>query len=148
MTAGSNLTEPSFVGIFSSIAMRCHKLMLQSEGHHISITYNTAVTAETKLRGIWYFDENIFPRPNLANPYNNEPKISLPGSNAPIWNTSNNKLVFYDGRKIVLEIGNLLDFRKEETYRGISIVLDFAVLTPPPPLIMSTSSTEVLIGKL
>ena len=31
------------------------------------------VLSENELKGLWYFDENSLPRPNLANPYNIEP---------------------------------------------------------------------------
>lgn len=98
--------------------------------------------AETKLKGLWYFDENALPRPNLANPYNLEPKFKGHGTNVPIWDTTLNRWRVHDGGKLFLEIGNFLNYRPEEIIRTLTVVIDFRLMTP---LIGSISSSATWI---
>lgn len=86
--------------------------------------------SETKLKGLWYFDENSLPRPNLANPYNLEPKFYGHSTEPPVWDSSLNRWRVHNGLKLTLEIGNFLDFRPEQLIRTVSVVLDFRMITP------------------
>lgn len=56
--------------------------------------------------------------------------------------------MIYDGKKININIGNFLDFGQDELTRGISVVLDFQLLTPPSQLSISQSSDWTVIGSL
>ena len=82
------------------------------------------------MKGLWYFDDNSFPRPNLANPYNLEPKFIGHATDVPIWDSALNRWRVHNGGKLVLEIGNFLDFRPNEILRSISVTIDFRMMTP------------------
>jgi hypothetical protein len=66
----------------------------------------------------------------------------------PVWDSSINRWTVFDGKKLVLEIGNFLDYRDTELVRGISIIIDFRPITPPGSLIMSNSASEVVVATL
>ena len=110
--------------------------------------YYLPAVAETRFKGLWYFDENSLPRANLANPYNLEPRFKGHVTEAPVWNASLYRWTVFDAKKLVLEIGNFLDHKPTEIVRGISIAIDFRLMTPPTPLTMSTSPTWVQISSL
>lgn len=86
--------------------------------------------SEAKLIGLWYFDENSLPRPNLANPYNLEPKFAGHATDTPVWDAVLNRWRVHNGGKVVLEIGNFVDFRPEELLRTVSIMLHLRLMTP------------------
>lgn len=98
--------------------------------------------------GLWYFDENSLPRPNLANPYNLEPRFVPDPLFSPVWDSGLNRWTVFDGKRLNLEIGNFLNFRQDEIIRGFSVVLDFRLMSPPGSLVMSTLATYVLIGTI
>ena len=139
---GSSATEPSFKGILASVAVKCRRWH-GSNLHNLS-PYRLATLAETKLKGLWYFDENSFPRLNLANPYNSEPRFEMHAS-APLWDPAINRWKVFNGRRITLPIRNFLDFRDTELLRGLSIVLDLRLLPDPSRI---SADVDVLIGTL
>lgn len=106
------------------------------------------MAAETKWKGLWYFDQNALPRDNLANPYNLEPKFQGHATDSPVWDATLNRWTVFDGKKMVLEIGNFLDYRPTELLRGICLAIDLRLISPPGSLVMSTSTDEVLIAQL
>lgn len=71
-TTGSSGTYPSFIGTMGSFALACAS---QNNSLPKSMFHGMAYSSEAKLKGLWYFDENSLPRPNLANPFNMEPKF-------------------------------------------------------------------------
>lgn len=119
-TTGSSGIYPSFKGTIGSLVLYCNDFFYGM----------VSDSSETKLKGLWYFDENSLPRPNLANPYNLEPKFAGHAINPPVWDTSLNRWRVHNGGKFVLEIGNFLDFKPSEVLRTISLVIDFKIMTP------------------
>lgn len=85
---GSEGLEPSFVGIIASVSAKCRRLQLIQSPWQRSQQYYLANLAETRFRGLWYFDEVTFPRPNLANPYNIEPRFYAHPVDAPVWDSA------------------------------------------------------------
>lgn len=104
--------------------------------------------AETKLKGMWYFDENAFPRSNLANPHNLEPRFRQDPTNQAVWDNVLNRWTFFNGKKVALEIRNFMAYRKTELIRGISIAVDLTLMTSPVGFPMQTSATEVVVATL
>lgn len=96
--------------------------------------------SETKLKGLWYFDENSLPRPNIVNPYNLEPQFIGHPSDAPVWDSTLSRWRIHDGRKIVLMMGNFLDFKPSDLVRTISIAIDFRLMTPLSGSIASSTT--------
>ena len=88
------------------------------------------------------------PRPNLANPYNLEPRLKPHATDVPLWNSVLNRWTVFDAKKITLEIGNFMDYRSTEMVRGISVVVDLRLMTSPAGFPMQTTTTEVLVGTL
>lgn len=147
LQTGSTTAEPSFVGTMGSFAFRCRRedaLVNQQK----SPDYFLANLAETKLKGLWYFDENSLPRMNIYNPYNLEPRFEGHPTDTPVWDSTLNRWKVYDGKKIVLGIGNFGNHSSTELVRGITIAIDFRLMTSPPGFPMQTSATDVLIATL
>lgn len=140
---GSYGTDPSFKGTIGGYSMKCG-----AENFFKDNDYYLAGVTETKFKGLWYFDENTIPRPNLANPYNLEPRFKLDDLLPPEWDDSLKRWKVHNGRKMVLQIGNFLNFRPTELVRGITIVVDFGLVSPPTPLSRSLSSEETIIATL
>lgn len=127
VTTGSFGTDASFKGTIGSLSLGC---ATQPMNYQRSIFQGSIGVSETKLKGLWYFDENSLPRPNLANPYNLEPKFHGHLVDTPLWDTTLNRWTVFDGKKLFVEFGNFLDYRPEEIVRTMSIVLDLRLMTP------------------
>lgn len=77
------------------------------------------------------------------NPHNNEPKFEPDATDGPSWDATLNRWTIFDARKIILKIGNFLDFSPTELIRGISIILDLQLMSPATSLSDPTSRVEV-----
>lgn len=121
VTTGAYGDHPSFKGSISSLSYGCH---------------NYSGESETKLSGVWYFDENSFPRDNIFNPRHTGPKIDQ-HVDAASWDPAIKRWKVFNGSKIVLQVGHFLDFRPTELHRGITVVVDFKLLAPPSGSIAS-----------
>lgn len=86
LRTGSYGSEPSFKGMIGSFTMRCRR----EDGFnswHKDIAYFLPSLAETKFKGLWYFDVETLPRDNLANPYNFEPRFKADAIDPPVWDS-------------------------------------------------------------
>lgn len=81
----------------------------------------------------------------MANPFNTEPKFQLDPVEPAVWDTATNRWIVFDGKKVKVDIGNFLNYRPTELVRGISFAIDMKHLTPPTPLVMTSTSTDQVI---
>lgn len=132
-TTGSSGIYPSFKGTIASLSLGCTAQELNNGAR--SNNHILPYSSESKLKGLWYFDENTLPRPNLANPFNIEPKFYGHSTDLPIWDAILNRWRIQNGSKVVLEIGNFIDFRPTELVRTFSLAIDFRLMTPLSGLI-------------
>ena len=64
--------------------------------------------------------------PNLANPYNKEPKAHSSG--APQWLPDESRYLLTDSATFTFPLRNYLDFDSKELVRSVSVFLDFRVI--------------------
>lgn len=130
ITIGSIGTDASIKGTVGAVSMRCGT-QENSNSNPKNMFQAFFDVTETKLKGLWYFDENSLPRPNLANPYNLEPWFKAHVTNPPVWSGPPlNRWIMHDDKKVVLEFGNFLDFSPSDLVRTFSIALDIRFVNP------------------